>query len=358
MSTLKSRVPGNIAISLVAASITPAFYYLLNETAPFGLVFRMFLVSAVFAGAITFLADGTLHWLEPHVQRFRESTRWVILVVALVLIATVGCIAATGLLIGVNAVFHIEIFTWSESWREFVITLKLCVFITVVFGIVIAVYERLRGRLSEAELKLRTQELERERAITFATEARLAALQARIHPHFLFNTLNSISSLIPHHPEKAERLIERMAALLRFSLEMQRGGLVPFAQELKIVTDYLEIEKARLGQRLRYEIEASDALAEISVPPLSVQTLVENSIKYAIAPNRDGGNIRVQAAQNNGSLVVQISDTGSGFTLESAPPGHGLDNLRGRLSALYGQTAELSLSRSDGWTTVRLKVPA
>jgi LytS/YehU family sensor histidine kinase len=200
--------------------------------------------------------------------------------------------------------------------------------------------------------------LERERAIKLAAEARLASLQARLHPHFLFNTLNSISSLIPADPERAERLIERMAALLRFSLEVHRGGLVPLGQELKIVRDYLEIEQARFGRRLRYCIQAGEHLSEVAVPPLAVQTLVENSIKYAVAPNREGGEIRVQANQNNGCLRIDVVDTGEGFALDTAPSGHGLDNLRSQLAVLFGHSANLTVSRSEGWTTVSLIVPA
>jgi LytS/YehU family sensor histidine kinase len=180
-----------------------------------------------------------------------------------------------------------------------------------------------------------------------------------VHPHFLFNTLNSISSLIPKDPERAERLIERLAALLRFSLETHQGGLVELEREMLIVRDYLEIEQARLGDRLRYHLDPGAGLEAFRLPPLAVQTLVENSIKHAIAPDRAGGEIRVQAARNNGSLQIEVADSGpGGFSMELAPAGHGLDNLRNRLQVLYGDAAELRASRDGGWTTVHLKVPA
>jgi LytS/YehU family sensor histidine kinase len=281
-----------------------------------------------------------------------------VLIPSLVVLSAVGCAAGTLLLVGLNSALSEGLFPWSGFWPGFLNALKLCVFITVVFGVAIATYERLQDRLQAAELQLRTEELERERTIKLATEARLASLQARVHPHFLFNTLNSISSLIPADPERAERLIERMAALLRFSLDAHGGGLVPLEQEMRVVRDYLEIEQARFGRRLQFSLEADEHLAQIAVPPLSVQTLVENSVKFAVAPNRDGGEIRVQAARGNGCLQIDVSDTGPGFVLESAPPGHGLDNLRGRLAALFGTAAELSVGRSEGWTTVTIKAPA
>src|SRR6185295_3521474 len=148
-----------------------------------------------------------------------------------------------------------------------------------------------------------------------------------------------------------------MAALLRFTLDSHNGGLVGFDQEIKIVRDYLEIEQARLGGRLRWGVEIKGDFDGLKIPPLSIQTLVENSIKYAIAPNREGGEVRMSADRNNGSLRVNVADTGEGFTLEFAPAGHGLDTLRSRLAVLYGQSAELTVGRSDRWTTVTMKVP-
>jgi len=93
------------------------------------------------------------------------------------------------------------------------------------------------------------------------------------------------------------------------------------------------------------------------LPPLAVQTLIENSIKYAVAPDRQGGEIHVVAGEVGGRLHIHVSDTGPGFSLESAPSGHGLDNLRNRLAMLFGENADLQVTRHDGWTTVRLIFP-
>jgi LytS/YehU family sensor histidine kinase len=149
-----------------------------------------------------------------------------------------------------------------------------------------------------------------------------------------------------------------MAALLRFSLDAHSHGLVPLDQEIMIVRDYLEIEQARLGSRLRYQVDTPLDAGELRVPPLAVQTLVENSIKFAVAPDRQGGEIRVLAQHIEGRLQIDVSDTGPGFSLESAAAGHGLDNLRNRLAVLFGDSADLKVTRRDGWTTVRLLFPA
>jgi LytS/YehU family sensor histidine kinase len=148
-----------------------------------------------------------------------------------------------------------------------------------------------------------------------------------------------------------------MAALLRFSLDAHAHGLVPLEQEMKIVRDYLEIEQARLGARLRYQVDTPEDAGALRLPPLAVQTLIENSIKFAIAADRRGGEIRVVAQHTGGGLQIDVSDTGPGFSLDAAAPGHGLDNLRNRLAMLFGKAADLRVTRQDGWTTVRLLVP-
>ena len=154
----------------------------------------------------------------------------------------------------------------SDYWPQFLGTVKFAAFLTIAAGLTIGIYGTLRERLEETTLQLRTKELERERALKLATEAQLASLESRIHPHFLFNTLNSISSLIPEDPARAERLVEQMAALLRFSLDANQSGLVPLSSELKIVADYLEIERARFGDRLRYQIDVPAELNELPHP--------------------------------------------------------------------------------------------
>jgi len=271
-------------------------------------------------------------------------------IIATILISAVSSAAGSMLL-------HLWLESGIPLLTLFSRSFPIAALLTAVIGVIEGTFDRMRGQLESTMLKLRTQELERERALKLATEARLASLESRLHPHFLFNTLNSISSLIPVDPQRAERLVERMAALLRFSFDSHRGGVVPLKQELKIVQDYLEIEQARLGPRLRYGMETTGLLEDLQVPPLSVQTLVENSIKFAIAPNPEGGEVRVHAARRNGSLRIDVSDTGPGFDLELVPEGHGLDNLRGRLNVLFGGAAELTAEKSNGRTVVSMTVP-
>jgi len=231
------------------------------------------------------------------------------------------------------------------------------VVLTLVIGVSRTLYESQRARVDALTLELRTKELERERDRKAALEAQLASLESRLHPHFLFNTLNAISELIHEDPERAERMVERLAGLMRAALDATGRGLVPLARELELVADYLEIERARLGERLVYGFDVTPEARACVVLPLAVQTLVENSVKHAIAPNPRGGRLRVEAATDDGRLTAGVWDDGPGFAMASAVPGHGLENLQSRLTARFGAGAGLSVGRRDGGTLVTIVLP-
>jgi two-component system sensor histidine kinase AlgZ len=353
---MKAPAWKNIVKAVVAdtafALIPPILMFTLNPGITWGRLAADFRYSWIYSnciGGIAFLVIPEV-WMRT-CRRLPGWLRWGARVVTMF----TACVAG-GLIAGLIFVA----LRWqplSAYWPEFLGNLKFAAFLTIVAGLSIGVYSTLRERLEETTLQLRTKELERERALKLATEAQLASLESRIHPHFLFNTLNSISSLIPEDPARAERLVEQMAALLRFSLDANQSGLVPLASELKIVGDYLEIERARFGDRLRYQIDVPADLNESRIPPLSLQTLVENSVKYAIAPDRTGGEIRITGARSNGAFRVEVSDSGPAFQLDSARAGHGLDNLKGRLSTLFGDRAALVMQRVGGRNNLILSLP-
>jgi len=185
------------------------------------------------------------------------------------------------------------------------------------------------------------------------TRARLSSLESRIRPHFLFNTLNSIMALIPEDPDAAEHMTERLATLLRYSLDATLQNTVRLEEELKVATDYLEIEKTRSGPRLQYSIDVPLELMSTPVPPFSLQTLVENSVKYG------GGEIRIRAHNGNGRVLLQVWDSGKGFPLDKQlPEGHGLQNLKDRLDVLWGAKAAVEFPQSQSGTTVEVSFPA
>ena len=345
------HVFGVVLIDTAIAFVQPVMLVAMVQ----GVTWRQFVInfgfSFVYAQCIGSLAFATIPRIWVASCNVSTPARWSMRVAASFAVSILGCMIA-GLIFVVLG--------WSPLrayWDQFTGSLKIATFLTIVSGTVISMFETMRARLEDTTLQLRTKELERERALKLATEAQLASLESRIHPHFLFNALNSISSLIPEDPERAERLVEQMAALLRFSLDASQSGLVPLSRELKIVTDYLEIERARFGDRLRYQLDVAANAGDAKVPPLAVQTLVENSVKFSVAPSRAGGDIRIASVRENGLLKVEISDDGPSFNLESAPAGHGLHNLKGRLATLFGDQAALTVERRDNRNSVRLAVP-
>ena len=349
--TQARRVTTVFLANIGAAAVFPLFLLLFSENVSWSLVWHQFKISFVYANSIGWLAFFVMRRIAPPILRRRRTLAYPILILCLIALALAGSAVANLAFIALG---------WATAavvWHSLGFGLKIAISITVVGGILITVYETLKHRLQAATLELRTRQLEEERARKLATEARLSSLESRIHPHFLFNTLNSISSLIREDPGRAERTVERLAALLRYSLDVNASRLVPLSQELKIVHDYLEIESTRFGDRLRYSIDAAESLATLEVPPLTLQTLVENSIKHAIATSRQGGEIRVAASASDGVLVLEVSDDGPGFDLRALKPGHGLENLQDRLAALFDGAARLEIARRDGRMIVSVAVP-
>jgi two-component system, LytTR family, sensor histidine kinase AlgZ len=187
-------------------------------------------------------------------------------------------------------------------------------------------------------------------------EAELAALQARINPHFLFNTLNSIASLIAEDPARAEEATLQLSSLFRYALQANTRSMVTVDEEMEIVRRYLEIEKIRLGERLRYEIAVAPELSSQEIPALLLQPLVENAIKHGIAPEVQGGTVTITGQRVAGEAIFEIADSGRGGPAQSST-GVGLDNVRKRLEGMFGSGASVTLSRRDGLTTTRVVFP-
>jgi sensor histidine kinase YesM len=278
---------------------------------------------------------------------------WMVLIATMIAIALTGSFAAILILAAVGVLHGAGIVaTWLAG------SLKASVVITLTFGIFVTLYESMRRRLDETTVALRTKERDEADARRLAAEAQLAAIESRVQPHFLFNTLNSIASLVHDDPAGAERMTGQLAALLRSSLDADRSPLVTVEEELRVVGAYLDIERVRFGHRLRFDVQADEAALAARVPRLAVQTLVENSVKYAVSPRREGGRIAVRAAAENGRVRVSVADDGPGFDASARSAGHGLDLIEDRLRMLYDGGASLAIASQPGSTTVSVEVPA
>ena len=284
--------------------------------------------------------------------RYAFPFDWLVLVATMISLATAGSflailiLAAVGYLKGAGIIA-----TWMAG------SLKISILITLTFGIFTTVLESMRSRLNEATVALRTKERDEAEARRLAAEAQLASIESRVQPHFLFNTLNSIAALVHDDPAGAERMTGQLASLLRSALDSTATPLVTLDEELRVVRAYLDIERVRFGDRLRYSVELGDGTAQKQVPRMALQTLVENSVKYAVSPRPRGGSIVVRASTVDGRVRVSVEDDGPGFEAEHRLAGHGLDLLTGRLAMLFGDRASLRVDSRPGSTTVTIEVP-
>ncbi|HYV64251.1 MAG TPA: histidine kinase [Bryobacteraceae bacterium] len=188
-------------------------------------------------------------------------------------------------------------------------------------------------------------------------QAELRALQSQIHPHFLFNALNALYGIIPREARGARETVLNLADIFRYFLETKKT-LVPLEEEMYIVKAYLDVERLRLGDKLRLEIAVTPEAQAVPIPILSIQPLVENAVKHGIAPQAGGGVIYIQARiDSGGSLLISVRDSGPGFA-KSSQAGVGLENVERRLELCYGGEARLTIESSASGTEVSVLIPA
>ena len=197
----------------------------------------------------------------------------------------------------------------------------------------------------------RALQAERERALraeALAQSSRLQALRYQLNPHFLFNALNGISTLVvSDRKNEAATMIARLADLLRGTLDRPEGDVVPLSTELELVRRYLDVEQSRLGDRLRVEMAIDGDALKARVPALLLQPLVENAVRHAVAPREEGGRIAIGAARHDGRLRLTVEDDGPGLSPSSRDDGVGLSNTRERLVHTYGDRHTLALERAE-----------
>ncbi len=225
--------------------------------------------------------------------------------------------------------------------------------ISYIFGFGGYFYLYSQNKLGRARKLLRQKELDEARAKSLAISSQLASLESRIHPHFLFNTLNSIAALIRENPSRAEKMVEKLSALLRYSLDFEPNKLVTLAEELKITRDYLEIESTRFAEKLQYNFDIQKSVLNEKIPAFSLQTLVENSIKHVASKRSTKTKIYISATKLDENVMIEVSDNGGGFSIKDIKTGHGLDTLKKRLQNIFDDKAGLEII--DG-KKVRLEI--
>ena len=245
-------------------------------------------------------------------------------------------------------------------WAMAGLDLLSWIFTTLPFGV--AVYLCVVGieHASRYFVEARDREVQLARMSEQLADARFTALQAQVNPHFLFNTLNTIAVFVRDNDrEAAVRIVEQLSDVLRTTLSSHRSNEVTFAEELELVKQYVAIEQARFSDRLRPEFRIDASLLSAMVPSFALQHLVENAVRHGIARDSEAGQLIVAARRDGDMLEITVADDGPGIDTEKeAPPGHGIENTRERLRALYGDKASLVINRrKEGGTIATLRVP-
>ena len=189
-------------------------------------------------------------------------------------------------------------------------------------------------------------------------QARLRALEAQIEPHFLFNTLANLRRLYETDPGLGEAMLDRLMRYFEVALPSMRTARSNLRRESELLESYLALQKVRMGRRLDFGIDIAPALHAVEVPPMMLLTLVENSIKHGLAPQREGGRVDVAARVDGQTLLLEVADTGRGFGGDTSGGGTGLANIRARLTAMFGHAAEFTLaSREPRGLLATLRIP-
>lgn len=222
----------------------------------------------------------------------------------------------------------------------------------IFFGLVGLQLMGTHGRTQSLRTALAQANSERLQQEKLRLETELRLLQAQIEPHFLFNALSNVASMIRDKPEQAEAMITDLTTLLRASLERTRSAHTTVADELALVRAYLDIQHHRMGNRLSYRIDLPPALADLPLPPLLLQPLVENAVRHGIEPCEHGGHIDIELQRLGETLSIAVRDSGKGLgaadasaeVLTGSGGGIGISNVLGRLDALYHGAAELAFT--------------
>lgn len=310
------------------------------EDVPSNFVMSLCVTLSFFIGYRGFEKLAPQRWLDAITgwRDWRTGTFFTVFSVALALVGVIAGIALIGVIWGVDRPL-LKLLSSGGFWRQFfVVSAIISVLLTL----------RYRARWKQEMLQARV------------TEAQFKLLQGQIEPHFLFNTLANVQSLIDFDPERAKQMLERFTDYLRASLGQLRGDATTLAQEFALLEAYLALMQLRMGERLQVRLDLPAELRDVALPPLLAQPLVENAIHHGLEPKIEGGTVTVRARESEGRLHLEVADDGQGLDGPRRRGGHGvaLENIRARLTARYGASASLELlPREGGGTRALIQFP-
>jgi sensor histidine kinase YesM len=337
---------------MLFVAVASAFAVVILNSLSFGLSAERLLDSLTHTFFIASIVSIGIFYFAPKIYKLSVFKRMLFLVPVIYLTTLIGIILARIFL----SFFEFNIFNSANIWPGLRTTV-FSLIISYVFGLSAYFYIHSQNKLNRTRELLRQKELDEAKAKSLAVKAQLESLESRIHPHFLFNTLNSIAALIKENPDLAENIVEKLSVLLRYSLDFQAGKLVTLEKELKITRDYLAIESVRFAKKLEYKFDIQEDYKDKKIPAFSLQTLVENSIKHVASKRSALTKINIGAENSDGLLKIEVSDNGDGFSKKDIKAGHGLDTLQKRLENIFDGRANLEILEDNSGGKVKLTLP-
>jgi sensor histidine kinase YesM len=311
-----------------------------------GLISQL-LINLVFSFSITFSAIFMAYYFtERLTNKLNLTIRLLISFIALVSALIVGIYLGQILVWFIGITTGPYFLTTESFWFSFLFS--------CIIAIVVTVYNGLKEKLKSAYEKIKVQERQKSELELLKTKADLEALQSKINPHFLFNSLNSIAGLAAIAPEKVEDTILKLAELFRSTIK-ETDTFSSIGEEIRLIRNYLDIEKIRFGNRLNYTIEVSDELNSVQIPHLLIQPLVENAIKHGIEPQPEGGRIYITIKRKAGQNIIVVKDDGVGIK-KHVSFGYGLTSINKRLENIYKNNHSFDIESENG-TIVSICIP-
>ncbi len=247
-----------------------------------------------------------------------------------------------GMLVGTELTFFLISIIYNRNYRLFanVDDLKFNLFIAVIVGTIVYVNSTQKDKF---KLEIKESEIKLSKLNQLKTKAELQALQSKINPHFLYNALNSITSLIHDRPNEAEEMTIKLSKLFRYSLNSQEANFASLAEEMEIVQLYLDIEKIRFQHKLKVNVEVADELLSVNIPRFLIQPLVENAIKHGINKLKADGEIVIKASKVDQTIHLSVHDNGPKFD-DDYQAGYGIQSTYDKLNLLYPEQFELNIN--------------
>lgn len=306
---------------------------------------RSFAFQILFSTIITLCITNCIH-ISQKLFKFSREKIW--------LFITVYYLASiTGMLIAIELSYLIRAWLFNIDYHFF--HLQDATFSVIVVVIVCTIIYVYHAKKASLNAKIQERDIEVVKLSQMKTQAELATLQSKINPHFLYNSLNAIASLIHEDPDKAESMTLKLSKLFRYSINQNQENMVQVREEMEIVSTYLDIEKVRFSDRINFTIEVDPELLDHKIPRFLIQPLVENALKHGLKDVIDNGELNVKIQRTGDMIIISISDNGVPFP-EELETGYGLQSMYDRLGLIYNNQNEVQITNQPS-KQIRIQIP-